>query len=178
MRTLLLLVVLCLPAPARDVLLPGHRAVSHTIVLEGDAAGHRLVAAPTAGFAVQEVAIGEPFRFSSKYGTRLWAFAQGTPVPERWDAELFAKSALVASLPPEIASVPVTSSLRSVQTTLRVDGLASGRLALSKLSEVRDPPGASETLDWRFVWIGIAALGLVLAIVLRWRRRRRETPEA
>jgi hypothetical protein len=163
-----------LPAHARDVVFEGHRTVAHTIVLEGDPGGYQLMVAPTVGFGVKEVQVGVPFYFSSKYGSRLWAFRKDVELPTRWEKELFEEQALMAQLPAQIAQVPDSSSLRSVQTRMRLSGLDNGKLELTFVSELRDPPGASEHADLRFVWLGIALLGTVLVLVLGLRRRRRE----
>ncbi|MCB9914348.1 MAG: hypothetical protein H6828_04240 [Planctomycetes bacterium] len=171
---LVALVALAGPALARDVLPPGYHDVEHVLVLEGDAHGWRLVAAPTAGFGVREVRVGEPFEFSSKYGTRLWAFAAGAAVPERWEAGTFEGHALVADLPAEVASVPLRNPVQRVETHLALEGLADGELRLRRVSETRTGSvrGALGTMLPGALIGALVALGVVALLVVRRGRAR------
>jgi hypothetical protein len=119
-----------------DLLPLGHRAVRHELVLQpGPATARwRFVAAPTAGFGVAAVAAGEPFRFSTKYGTRLWALPPDAPLPARHD-EL--RDQPSAALPIEIGSTPFASPLAHVVTTLELIAVEDSAIRLRVVDERR-----------------------------------------
>lgn len=115
-----------------DLLPIGHRGVVHELVLEdSELLGQfRLVAGPTRGFGgLAEIDPGVPFRFSSKYGTRIYALPLDEPLPAEspalgrfpagWPEEF-----LTGSIPVlEVRSVPVLSSVHRILTTLRITGV-------------------------------------------------------
>jgi hypothetical protein len=157
-----------------DVLLPGTRPVSHQLVIEPSElwAGRRIVAFPVRGFGgAHLVEPGRPFDFSSKYGTRLYVAVESEPVPESVDRD-WAAGRLAAEIPVrEIASVPLTSPLESLVTTLRIlrlDG-AHFELAVVDQTEQYDPSLVAVLCALAL----LAASGLVYAI-----RRRRRTAAA
>lgn len=137
----LLLVLLWLSVPARgDVLMPGEKPVSHQLVIEPSEhwAGRRIVAFPVRGLGGSNVVEpGVPFDFSSKYGTRLYSVPDSEPVPISVDAE-WAASHLSADIPvSEVASVPLTSPLESIVTTLRIRELNGARFELAVVDEAK-----------------------------------------
>lgn len=75
-----------------DLILPGNKAVDHQLVFQDSELfqRYRFVAAPIAGF--QGVAVIQPgvsFRFSSKYGTKIYVVPDGQPDPVQYDREAF-----------------------------------------------------------------------------------------
>ena len=172
---LLSLATLTPASPSPDIVLPGTRPVEHTLVLEGDAAGRRLIAAPTRGFGQVEVRLGEPFRFSSKYGTRLWLFDPALELPARYERERFEQLGDSLGLPREISAVPLIHPLGRVQTTLRLSGVAAGQPRLKLVDEQRVTLWGRPTSELALTsaLLGVAGVGLVALILLRRRRRRR-----
>jgi hypothetical protein len=182
LASLALFSTLTLTAPAAqpDILLPGTRPVEHTLVLEGDAAERQLVAAPTRGFGMVRVELGEPFRFSSKYGTRLWLFEPGVVLPERYDRDQFESLGASLALPAEVSAVPLINPLARVQTTMRLAGVAEGKPRLKLVGEERltDWWGTTREASTVSALLGVAGLGtlaLFVLFALRWRRRRSAT---
>jgi hypothetical protein len=115
------LLLLSLGAPARsDILLPGHKPISHQLVIAPSEhwTGRRIVAAPVRGFGgTHVVEPGVPFDFSSKYGTRLYVVPEAEALPDVVD-DPWKTSHVSADIPvSEVASVPVTSPSTSIVTT-------------------------------------------------------------
>lgn len=154
-----------------DILPPGHRSVVHELVLLDGPAWKEwsFLAAPVRGFGgVAVLRAGEAFPFSTKYGTRIYAFAQGEVPPaeltETW------KAAHSSAAPPvdEVAFVPVLSSLNRIVHTLSIEEVGAGTLRLALAGDERDhswPP----FLTW-LVLVLLVAAGLLG--YLRLRRRR------
>lgn len=163
-------------ASAPDLLFPGHKRVLHQLLLQSGPAtsGWTFVAAPTAGFGVEVVTVGEPFAFSSKYGTRLHAFRPGATIPASWND--FVNTG--AALPAEIHSVPVMHPLARVLTTLRVLAVDDRGIAVEVVDEQRfDASGAPlyTGIGAAALQLGIAAIGLA-GLVLITRRRAPVAP--
>jgi hypothetical protein len=161
--------------PPFDVLPPGQRAVVHELVLVPSRAldGWTIVAAPTAGFGGHHVIVpGEPFGFSSKYGTRLFAATADESIPSELDDAWMLRHRATEIPVARVSSVPLTSPLQRITTRLFVDSVGPSRVSLHVVDEQRVnafPPG--------FVWAGIgvlAALGLFGLMLVRRRRRRAE----
>ncbi len=160
-----------------DLLPPGHRSVVHEIVVLADPALEdlQLVAAPYPGFAgVVPVEPGVPFRFSSKYGTRLYGLPRGAEVPDRFAPESFPPECVLMGPFAEVASAPALSPLARVLTTYRVEGSEGGKPRFVLAGETRFGPGGVElSLSALLPWLlGLAAIGVAgLLLVARWRRR-------
>ena len=170
LATLLFLVLAPVTAaPARDVILPGNRNFKHQLVIEDGELfrTHQFVAAPVRGFrGVHLVVPGEPFSFSSKYGTRIYAVPIGETIPAELD-EAWKAAHVAAEIPvAEVASVPLTSPIDSLVTRLEIAELFGAKLQLAVVSEERT---WSSTALW--VLGASAVLGLGgLALVVRRRR--------
>lgn len=113
-----------------DILLPGHKSISHQLVFESSPlfGDYSLVAAPIRGIdGVHVVVPGQPFPFSSKYGTRFYLVPESDAVVSKFDREQF--DHWPSTLPPvsHISSVPVTSPVNSAVTTLRFAELQERR---------------------------------------------------
>ena len=127
---LLWLVLLPVLAPgAPDLIPPGHHSVrSELVFVDGEALrGTRICAAPIRGLhGVAAIEPGVPFRFSSKYGTRIYALPAGEPMPEEFDRARFAQ--WPSSWPPvgEVRSAPMTRSVAVVRTTCRLVEVGDG----------------------------------------------------
>ena len=160
-----------------DIIVPGHQAVRHTLVLE-PAPGvelPRLVAHPVRGFGGwTEVRAGEPFEFSGKYGTHLCAVQPGEAVPERVDPAWCSAHASTPIPVAEIASLPLASLTDSVTTELRVEDVANGLLRLRVDGETR----TGSTMLRSPVGIVLVLIALVGVGGLAWWFLRRRAPGA
>ena len=138
MRALAATLCLCLPSSVPDVLMPGYVSARHELVLNWDEGiTNRFVASPTRGFgSFQVIAAGEPFPFSSKYGTRIYAVPADGPVP---DANTLRESTWPnASIPVrQMAAVPLGFPVAHVVTSLRVAGLRDDGFELQVVGEQR-----------------------------------------
>lgn len=160
-----------LPAnPLPDVLPPGHHGVEHDVVLEWGDLGDdlRLVAFPCRGFGgVTEIQAGEPFSFSSKYGTLIWAVPTTANFPE--DREAAAATTWARARVPvgEISSAPMADPLARVVTTVRVTDVRPDGIDFTVVGERRFDAAGNE-LDGSGTWLllAIAAAGAVLLVVL------------
>ena len=176
LRTLALLGFAVIGAsPLRaDVIPPGHKRVEHVLVLsEALANGEILAAAPTRGFhGVQTVIPGEPFSFSSKYGTRLYALPAGSAIPD--DLEALRTAAIASADIPvtQVTTVPLLNPLASIVTTLRVTLTPEGGLSVQVLDEERIQVVQERLLSILVVLGAVGCLGLV-GIVWLVRKRAR-----
>ena len=150
--------------------------MEHTLVLEGDRGDLQLVAAPTHGFGQTEVQLGEPFRFSSKYGTRLWLFEPGVEWPERYDRDAFEGLGVWLELPAEISYAPLIHPLATVRTTLRLVGVREGEPRLEFVEEERltDWGQPTSEVELAAALLSVAAIGGLLLFFLGRRRRRQQ----
>ena len=177
-----LLTILWLPmTPTPDMILPGHKSVRHELLLEWDTDANdcSFVAYPTRGFHVPvEIRPGEPFEFSSKYGTRIYAMPDDAAVPESRDGWLDVAWPTASVPVQEVRSVASGNPLARVETTLRVDRVTTSGIEFTVIGERRmDANGNDITnLDWLLLPL-IAATGAIILLVLR-RRSSRSTTEA
>lgn len=146
--------------PAPDVLMEGTRAVKHEIVIEDSplfAQFDWYVANSTGlGAAPARVHAGEPFSFSSKYESKLYALEPGVPCPARI-ADLNATARAIADFPVrELHSVSLGSPVESLTTRLRFE---RGEDAVARLVVVDD----EYVLDRATV--AIVAAGLAVGVV-------------
>jgi hypothetical protein len=154
------------PAPARDILLPGNRPVTHELSLEIDEgfAEWRFLASPVAGFrGVTVIESGVPFRFSSKYGTRIYAVPLADEVPERCSTEWAEGRPVTLPGVGEINQISVSSPLARVLTKLRVVEVQGAEIRLEEIGEQRfDASGRliDETM-LRVFLIGMAGVGVL-----------------
>lgn len=173
--TVLLSAACALAAP--DVLPPGYRPVAHELVLEASPhfAEHDFFAAPTAGFGgCTRVVPGEPFRFSSKYGTRLYALAKGATCPEGYRPSAGTAAAAEVALASgdipvqETGSVRAISPVEHVRTTLRIASVADGAIRLEVVDERTDwDPAVAWAVGLAFAF----GAGGILVLVRRGRAR-------
>jgi len=167
----ILLALLPLAAPARaDILLPGHRPVSHQLVIEASElwTGKRIVAFPVRGVGgTHVVEPGQPFGFSSKYGTRLYVATGSEPVPDSADAAWTASHVAAAIPVSEVSSVPLISPLEAIVTTLRIRALDGARFELEVVDESRRNDPRLIGLWWSVALFG----GFGMAWLIRRRRR-------
>ncbi len=162
------------PVPL-DVLPPGERAVVHELVLLPSRAlnGWTVVAAPSAGFGGRHVVVpGEPFRFSTKYGTHLYACRVEESVPEQLSLEWMSAHRPTEIPVVETRSVTALSPLQRLTTRIEIDAIGPTRISLHVVDEQRVNAFPSGVL-----WVGlgaIAVLGLFGLVLLRRGRRGRE----
>lgn len=159
-----------------DVLPAGERAIVHELVLLPSPAlsGWTLVAAPSAGFGGHHVVVpGEPFRFSTKYGTQLYACRAEETIPDALSAEWMTAHRPTPIPVLETRSVSLLSPLQRLTTRLEVDGIGPTRVSLHVVDEQR-----VNAFPGGVLWVGlgaIAALGLFGLVLLRRGRRARAT---
>lgn len=156
-----------------DILPPGQRPVVHELVVLPTPVldGWKIVAAPVAGFSGHTLVVpGEPFRFSTKYGTRLFACAADEGLPERLDEAWMAAHRPTPIPVEQVASVAMTSPLERLTTRLSIDAIGPERIALHVVDEQRVnsfPPAAIGA-----ALVATAALGLFGLMLVRRRRIR------
>lgn len=131
---LLLLVIARKNQVLADVIPPGNKSVRHVLVFVDSPLlqSHRLVATPIRGFGGhEEVQAGQPFGFSTKYGTRLYV------VPEDY---VFPKKIIYGARPAfpscevpvsSITSVPVLSPVDSIRTTCELVSVEEDSIRVS-----------------------------------------------
>lgn len=172
--------LLALLALVPDLLMPGHRLIEHQLVIADSPhfAEHDFYAAPVLGFAGHaRVLPGQPFAFSSKYGTRIHALAKGAEFPEVRAAPPEQRAALAAvelasgDIPvQEVHSVPALSPVERVRTDLRIVSVADGSIRLEVVREHE---------DWDASVTAVAGLCLAGGIAgLWWLARRRARARA
>jgi len=111
-----------------DIILPGFKKVKHELVFESSELfdSHRLVAAPIAGFkGVAVIQPGQPFRFSSKYGTQFYVVPKKVMDLPEFDQQTFAQWPHCSPPKAEINQVPVSNPTASALTTLRLAEVTS-----------------------------------------------------
>ena len=157
-----------------DVLLPGQASVTHELVLSPSAAleGHVLIASPSAGFGgVHIVAPGEPFRFSGKYGTKLYAVPESEDLAPIRAPDLQQILDYPRSTPPvfETSSVSTSNPLRRILTTFEVTEIEGESLQVRVLmSEEFGGDGKPLVVQRRAAlpWFALAGIGLALGVAV------------
>jgi len=152
-----------------DLIAPGHKPVQHQLVLEASAhfEQHRFFAEPVQGFhGFQEIRPGEPFDFSSKYGTRIFALPR--EVTPDAGAKVASLAVASANIPvSEVSSVVLASPLERVETRLKLARVENGAIELAVVAS--EEQHSSAMLAAIGGGIALCATGLVLFA----RRRRR-----
>ncbi|MCR9245031.1 MAG: hypothetical protein NXI31_08355 [bacterium] len=167
------------PTPIPDVLLPGHKPVQHELVLEWNTAEleHRFVAFPVRGFHGHTVIEpGQPFSFSSKYGTAIYALPSGAAVPS--DRTGFENANWAGTGVPvgEVGSVPIGNPLTRLETVLRVTGVGEAAITFERVREQRFDANGNVIGQHDVWWLALfaAAGATLLAFVVV--RQRANTP--
>lgn len=122
-----------------DILLPGHKPVSHVLVFQESELfkQHRLVAAPIQGLGGWiEIQPGQAFDFSGKYGTRIYYVPREVEI-EDFDQAVFDQWPHVPPPVHEVASLPLSSPVSKVVTQLAFTGMLDGRPVLDVVSGQR-----------------------------------------
>jgi len=174
---LLLLVALAwCTSSAADVLIPGTKAVRHELVLRTDEAlaSVTLVVTPVRGFGgVDVIEPGEPFLFSDKYGTRVYALAAGAAVPDEPEAVRSAAHASGGLPVIQVTAAPLASPLARVQTVLGIVSIEGDEIVLEVLDEHRfDATGREEQPAVLLGLLALVATGGTAALLLLHRRTR------
>lgn len=177
MRAVLLVAALA-TIPLPDILPVGHKDVLHELVLQWDEAAlpWRFVASPVRGFHGHRVIrAGEPFSFSSKYGTCIFAAppdAELPPSKERLKDESWPRAKVPVR---EVRSIAIGHPLARVETTLRVVGVTADTITFERAGERRFAKNGSELGD--LDWLPLAAIAAAGAFWL-WRLDRPRRPPA
>lgn len=183
----LLAVALALAAaPARaDVLPEGHESVTHRFVVEASdevLGGRELLIFPAWPDEARAVEPGEPFTFYKVMAPHLYAVAERPTELEGVTAEQLEAAGAARAEEPfhAVSSVPWYEATREVVTTFRVDSIADGRIALTRVSERHlgadggeVAPGALSSAAWGLgvlVALGAVVLGALVVVFLRRRR--------
>lgn len=168
-----LAVVYLTPAAMPDLMPPGRKQVRHELVLDWGAVPReqRFVASPIRGFHGScEIHPGEPFPFSSKYGTRIYAVPSDAAVPpqERIAADCSWPSAAIPVR--EVASTAAGHPLARVESTLAVRAVRADGLELACTGQRRLDAMGNELGD--LDWVPLAAIAGAGAWLV-WRLSRR-----
>jgi hypothetical protein len=173
--------------PVPDVLPPGHRSLTHELVLEASPLFEvfELYAWPVAGFSGEtHIVPGQAFQFSSKYGTRIFAFDKGAKFPAAaiaWidhdpsaaDLTEHGVRAVGAIPVQEQDSAPIGSPVERVLTHLRVAAVADGEVRLEVVGEDVERDQSTLLALGGALSAGVVGLGLLLRA-----RRRAGAPES
>ncbi|MEX1026019.1 MAG: hypothetical protein WD226_13175 [Planctomycetota bacterium] len=182
MWTFLVLAAAMVAAPPVDVLPRGdHRVKNEVVFVESEALrAVRLVASPTAGFGgVEEVEVGQPFPYSLKYGTKVYAVPRGIELefPSSFRDQDWPCSTV------EIGGHDTASDFSPVYArliTVKLLAVGPERLELERVDRVEiDQNG--QPVDPSMIYLrtaGWVALGLFLLIALRRHRQRRAAKAA
>ncbi|MCB9883763.1 MAG: hypothetical protein H6832_02100 [Planctomycetes bacterium] len=154
-------------ARSPDVILPGHKSVEHRIVLDwgSDLDRYRFFVSPNAGFHGNALAErGVQMRFSSKYGSRIWAVPANEEPPVA--GKRIEGSWPNARVPVgEWSSVPIGTPVAKVITHLRIVAVDDQTLRFETVSEQRfDSRGREIGSGSWFVLIVIAVVGATAVI--------------
>ena len=164
-----------------DVLKPGYKNIKHELVFADTPfiSDNQLVAAPIAGFhGIEKIEPEKPFRFSSKYGTRIYLIPAGDSIPTEFDRDAFAKY-LSWDMPlSETRSLPASSPIASILTTLRFvgTGVADAKLEVAD-QEQYDRSGNIAKPGNMMLWFSLAVaagLGICLLAIRRMRKIQRQ----
>lgn len=127
----LILAVLWVSPSFCDLIPPGYRRVSHTLCFEPSEQLEkvRLVAAPVLGFGgVCNIEPGVPFSFSGKYGTKIYAVPEDVGPLEDFDRKKFDQWPSIDPPVEQVANVPESSPITSVETKLKFNGISGNEL--------------------------------------------------
>lgn len=182
MLDLLLLPLLCAPTPVPDVIAPGRHGVKHEMVVEPSEAlgGGTLVCWVASGIGGPDSTVvpGEPFRFSSKYDSRLYLLPEGVDPSEVTRPTASAPLDYPSAPPPrgEIHDLPNANPVHAALTTIRLRGVDGDRLDFEVVDHVLFDASGTPVGESRqaFVWAMILAVGLAAGASLLSRRKRRE----
>ena len=171
-----------LPIVFADILPPGHRGIVHEIVfVESDLLeAHRLIATPLRGFhGVEEIRPGQPFPFSTKYGTRFYVVPEDAALPEARDVQALARWPSCDPPITEIRGVPWYSPVVSALSTCKLVDVSSENVGVELVNhDELDSNGEPASMVRRaFILGAIAAAGLLGCGVLYRRIRVRKSVE-
>lgn len=167
------------PARAPDLILPGHKPVRHELVLDWPESldAYRFVLSPTRGFHGNHVVEkGVPFRFSTKYGARIWALPADAPLPDkRKYIEPDRPWPNVRTPVRETKSIALGHPLAHIVTKFRIVAVDDKTLRFERIGESRFD--ASGRALGRFDWLPLLVIGICGALWLLAIDRRRQQSE-
>ena len=156
-------IVALLPVLAVPDFLPiGHKGVHHDIVLLWDEAAlpWQFVVSPAdRNFGNQRIHRGEPFAFSTKYGTRILAAPPDATLPppkERITETDWANAPLPVR---QVRSIGVGHPLARVETTLRIVAVENGTISFERVAEHRFDKTGRELGDLEWLPLCLIAAG-------------------
>lgn len=175
MRRALLAAVLLLPGSPPDLLLPGHKDVRHELVFAWAGPGPMPILALSPLRSLHGHALvreGEPMRFSSKYGTRLWLLPAAPDLPPSESLRDQPWPSFPLPLR-EVRSVPQSHPLARLVTSVRIASRGKDELALEVVGERRYDHAGREIGP--IAWVPLLALSLAGAAWL-YRLARHQPP--
>ena len=154
-----------------DLIPPGHKSIKHELVFLDSPLlrEHRLIAAPVRGFGgFAEVKADQPFYFSTKYGTKIYAVPKDFEPPESYthgEALPFPNSE-----PPthSLTSVSILRKTNRIVTRCRLTAITDQSLEIEVVEEVQFDEFNQVTTGGlsRFGKISVSLIGLVGCFVL------------
>ena len=178
MRIPFVLFVLIVARDASADLLPtGHKSVQHRLVFVDSPAlqNQRLIATPIRGFGgIAEIRVGEPFPFSTKYGTKIYA------VPDDFDPlkKLDYPLDFVSSDPPvdDITSISILRSTSEIETRCKLVSVSDSILLIEVVGETRfDELGLVTKGGFSIIGkLALSLAGLCGCITLRFIYKRKQ----
>ncbi|MCA8970167.1 MAG: hypothetical protein KDC95_10300 [Planctomycetes bacterium] len=171
---LLCVVFLCgaggrpLMANLPDVIVPGHKSVDHRITLDwgSDLERYRFYVSPNAGFHGNALAErGAELRFSSKYGSRVWAVpvTEEPPVAGKRIEGPWPNARVPVG---EWSSVPIGTPVAKVITHLRIVAVDGETLRFETVSEQRFDGRGREIGSGS--WLVLIVIAVVGAAAVFW----------
>ncbi len=159
-----------------DLIPPGNKGVSHKLVFVDSPLleSHRLIAMPVRGFGGhEEVQPDRPFRFSTKYGTRLYVVPDDFVLPAKVDP---GEPLPFPSCDVPVASttyVPIFSPIASLRSTCKLVAVEDDAIQVDLVGHVElNSAGHPVTLlNSLLPMLAISAAGLI-GCCLIWRRAR------
>lgn len=178
-RVLLILLVTLTTGATRlgaDVIPPGNKSVSHTLVFVDSPAlkSHRLIAMPVRGFrGHEEVQPDRPFRFSSKYRTRLYVVPSDFSPPAKFS---FSEPLPFPSCDVPVSSttyVPIVSPIASLRSTCKLIAVGDDAIHVELVDHVElDSDGQPASLLNTVVPMLLISTAGLIGCCLIWRQSR------
>ena len=166
------------PSVHADIILPGHKSIQHRLTFVDSPAlrENRLIAAPVRGFeGFQEIRVGQPFSFSTKYGTRIYAVPSDYQPPERFDHGESLEFPFADPPVNSITSLSILNSTSKIETRCKLVAVNDQSLIIEVVEEIEYDALGKPTDDQfsPLAKIAISILGFCGCVVI-WLTLRRK----